>query len=112
MSKAPVAGFCFPGLLVSFAFSDILKASRFSMGMCEGGLGRSQMLKIRIKKNYPTNKNKCFLSLTTVLSLGWLMYLALSVVGERSDIIFSPLSVNRIYLAHCGLPQEKFKIPN
>lgn len=81
-------------------------------------LEESQMLKVRIKqinylsKQQQQQKYKSLLSLTVGISLGWFIYLAVSVEGERSDAIFPPPFVNRIYLEHCKLPQEKFKNPN
>lgn len=74
--------------------------------MCGGGLGRSQMLKLSVEKNnFPSpNKNKAkkvFLELANCPVSRMVPICAASVVGERSDVIFSPFSAN---LARCRLP--------
>lgn len=60
-----------------------------SKEMYEGGLGKSQMLKIRVEHlSSQATKTQSLLNLTVVISLGWFIYLATSVVWERCDVIF------------------------
>lgn len=86
--------------------------------MCEGDLEKSKLLKIRIKKKkqlYPqttTTKTQKPFEFDS-FHIPRVVHIFGSIFCRRGVTSFlSSPSINRIYLACCRLPQEKFKIPN